>query len=291
MKITATLFFLFFPSLSFSQIAFDIKLKEVSNDIAVKLNEKNKNKIVVLYITDIDNKKTSAGKYIADVVSYNIINNPMTFQVFDRENLSEIIEVKKLIDEGYIDAAKAKELGQILSVEAIVIGNYTVLSSTLKLSLKALDVNSGLVVAASMKDLPLNKDAGALLGINISESSSNRGFNTPIKSGENYNNPGTVNDDCETNITGDYCFENRTKYEVSITLYGGTTVKYGRETPERFTITLQPKQTECFYSLKAMPMEYSIVGKVNHGWTSTIIFSRKGNVKVEKCKSKTFIVQ
>jgi hypothetical protein len=296
MKITAVLFFLLFiSSLSFSQIDFDVKLKEISNDIAVKLNNKNKNKIVVLYITDIDNKKTSAGKYIADVVSYNIINNALAFQVFDRENLSEIIEVKRLIDEGYIDAAKAKELGQILAVEAIIIGNYTVLSSTLKLSLKALDVNSGLVVAASMKDLPLNEDAGALLGINISSndggSQGNRGFNSPIKSGENYNNPGTVNNDCETNNTGDYCFENTTQYEVAITLYGGTIVQYGREARERFSITLGPKQTECFFSLKAMPMEYSLVAKVNNGWTSTIIFSRKGNIKVEKCKSKTFNVQ
>lgn len=255
MKKSAILFSLFFiPFFSFSQSNFETKLKEISDDIATKLSKRNIHKIVVLYVTDIDNNKTNTGKYIADLISYNIVNSPELFQVFERENLSEIIEVKRLIDEGYIDAAKAKELGQILAVEAIIIGSYTVLSPLLKLSLKALDVNTGLVVAAAMNDLPLDEE-------------------------------------CETNNTGDYCFENRTQYEVTVTLYAGTFERYSRTIPEHFSITLQPKQTECFYNLKAMSMEFSAVAKVNHGWTSSIIFSRKGNVKVEKCKSKTFIVQ
>ncbi len=295
MKKIPILIFVFFVSISsFSQSSFDVKLKNISNDIADKLDTQNKHKIVILYITDIDNKRTNAGKYVADVISHNIINNHIPFNVFDRENLSEIVEVKKLINEGYIDATKAKKIGQILSVEAIIIGNYTVLSSTLKLSLKALDVNSGFVMAASLEDLPLNDDAGALLGINIldkNNSLQNRGFNTPVKSGENYNNPETVNNDCKTNNTGDYCFENRTQYEVEVILYGGKTYKFGRETFERFSITLVPKQTECFYSLKAIPMKYKIVAKVNHGWTSTIIFNRQGNLKVEQCRSKTFIIK
>ena len=184
MKKIKILILLFFSSfISFSQSDFDIKLKEISNDIAIKLNNRTIHKIVVLYITDIDNNKTNTGKYMADMISYNIVNSPEGFFVFERENLPEIIEVKRLIDEGYIDAAKAKELGTILSVEAIIIGSYTISDLNLKLSLKALDVNTGLVIAASMDDLPLDEE-------------------------------------CETNNTGDYCFENRTQYEIVVTLFG-----------------------------------------------------------------------
>jgi hypothetical protein len=254
MKKPAILFSLFIiPFILFSQNHFETKLKEISNDIAAKLSKRNIHKIVVLYITDIENKKTNTGKYIADMISYNIVNSPDLFQVFERENLSEIIEVKRLIDEGYIDAAKAKELGQILAVEAIIIGSYTVLSPTLKLSLKALDVNTGLVVAASMNDLPLDEE-------------------------------------CETNNTGDYCFENKTQYEVTVTISSGTITGYSREAAERFSIILGAGQSDCFYSMRAIPMNFYVVAKVNHGWTSTIIFSREGNIKVEKCKSKTFII-
>ncbi len=291
MKTTATLFLLFFVSFfSFSQSDIDTKIKEISNDIAGKLNEKNKNRLVVLNITDIGNERTNAGKYIADAISYNIINNPLNFQVFDRENLSEINEVKKLIDEGYIDAAKAKELGQILSVEAIIIGNYTVLSSTLKLSLKALDVNSGLTFAASMNDLPLNEDAGALLGINIpnndEENSSNRGLNTPLKSKENYNNPKTVNNDCETKNTGDYCFQNNTRYDLVVLL------KYGQIYNRTIaSCTLKPSEKQCFYNLNKGPLNYYI--SVNtKTWTEAVNgYKVNGQINIEKCKSKTFIIK
>lgn len=276
---------------SFSQSTFDKSLSEISNDIANKLNQKNQKKIVVLYITDIKKTQSVAGKYMADVISYNIVNNPLNFFVFDRENLSEITEAKKLIDEGYIDAAKAKELGKILAVDAIIIGNYTVLPSTLKLSLKALDVNSGLIVAASMKDLPLNEDAGSLLGIHISNndggSSTNRGFNTPIKSGVNYNNPGTVDRECEKNNTGDFCFLNETK---------GTIYVYVSERYLTLPIQLQlyankisiaSRETSCLYNTKAKVLYYS----VTLSQSSRAQIWKSGQIRVEKCKSKTLTIK
>ncbi|MBK6903351.1 MAG: hypothetical protein IPH04_11225 [Saprospirales bacterium] len=121
--------------------------------------------------------------------------------VFDRENLSGIAEANKMIAEGFIDVNKAKELGKLLSVDAIIIGNYTVLSNTIKLTIKALDSSNG---CCHRKDLPIDGDAGALLGINVPSSgggvdnNANRGFNRPLNSNEQYNNPETVNKECET---------------------------------------------------------------------------------------------
>ena len=289
MKVFLILFICLFSLNSYSQSAIDKSLSEVSNDIADKLNQKNQKKIVVLYITDINNAQSVAGKYIADLISYYIVNNPLNFLVFDRENLSEITEAKKLIDEGYIDAAKAKELGKILAVDAII-GNYTVLPSTLKLSLKALDVNSGLIVAASMKDLPYNEDSGALLGINIPNkngSLSNRGFNTPIKSGENYNNPGTVNSDCEQNNTGDFCFLNETQY----TIYVYVSERYLKYPVElnlyASKISVDSRETSCLYNTKAKVLYYA----VRLSQSSSAQIWKSGQISVEKCKSKTLTIK
>ncbi len=286
-NITIIILLCFVSYQSFSQSAFDKSLNEVSADMAAKLSRKNKKKIVVLYITNIKNTQTVAGKYIADVISYNLVNNSGNFLVFDRENLSEITEAKKLITEGYIDAAKAKELGKILAVETIIIGHYTVFSSTLKLSLKALDVNSGLVIAATMKDLPLNEDAGVLLGINVgSNNSLNRGFNNrPLNSNENYNNPETVNKDCERNDTGDYCFTNQTKQELTVyhsNNYGGLNTND--------ILILKPGETLCFYNFKSGSYKFVVTNKnQSAGYRSNWLYS--GNFLVEKCKSKTFNIK
>ena len=266
-------------SYSFPQSAFDKSVSEASNDLANKLILKNKKKIVVLYVTDLNKTQTVAGKYIADVISVDIVNNAGNFEVFDRENLTGIAEAKKLIAEGYIDVEKAKALGKMLSVEVIIIGNYTVLSNTIKLTLKAFDSNTGLVIAATGKELPIDSDAGALLGINVegngSRNISNRGFNNrPLNSNETYNNPETVNKDCEINNTGDYCFTNNRQYLIGIDIYGD----------RHYSFNLEAGQTQCFYNIKAQNYYYRFVN-------AYVNYTREGQILVEKCKSKTFVIK
>lgn len=115
------LFFIYIQSIV-GQGTFKTSLSEISKDICSKLVQKNKKKVVVLFITDLNKTQTSAGKYMADVVSYYVVNDSNGFSVFDRENLSGIAEAKKLIAEGYVDPAHAKELGKMISVEAIIVG-------------------------------------------------------------------------------------------------------------------------------------------------------------------------
>jgi len=284
--------FLFFLLIihAIGQTTFEESLNEISKDISAKLLNKNLRKVVVLYVTDLNKTQTTAGKYIADIVSVNIVNDPGNFRVFDRENLPEIVEAKKLMDEGYIDANSAKELGKILAVDAILIGNYTVFSSTLKLTMKALDVENGFVAAASMKDLILTTDLGILLGINVNSGNSNlnRGFNNqPINSSEDYNNPGTVNPECKENNTGDYCFVNNTKYTLIVRL-------------KRYTeLTLDPGQTQCFHNQQARTYNYTIhekggveYGQVYYSYGNAVKpFTRAGQISIEQCKSKTFTIK
>lgn len=273
---------------SHSQESFKKSLDIISSDLCSKMVDKGKKKIVVLFVTDINKAQTTIGKYIADVVSYNVVNHPSAFSVFDRENLSGISEAKKLINEGYIDANNAKHLGKILSVEAIIIGNYTLLSSTMSLTLKALDVNDGFVIAQSLKDLPLDRDATTLLGISPIDGSqnttSNRGFNNrPLNSNESYNNPGTVSQECEKNDTGDYCFTNITKMTLNVyhsNKYGGF-VEY---------LTLNPGETQCFYNLKSGSYSYVVTKKDGYvGYRNNWLYT--GNILVERCKSKTFTIK
>ncbi len=272
---------LLIASNTFAQNTFDKSVNEASTDLADKLVLKNKKKIVVLYVTDLNKTQTVAGKYIADVISVNIVNNAGNFEVFDRENLSGIAEAKKMIAEGYIDVDKAKALGKMLSVEVIIIGSYTVLSNTLKLTLKALDSNTGLVIAATGKELPIDSDAGALLGINIetnrSRNNSNRGVN----------NQGTANKDCEINNTGEYCFTNNTSHQLRVTVNPTGIMDYKE-------LTLEVGQTQCFYNLRAQPHNYHIqqlgvVPRITRSYDPPRI-ERQGQISVEKCKSKTFVI-
>lgn len=284
-----------------AQGEFDRGIAEISSELATRLTAKDKKKVVVLYITEINKATTIAGKYIADLISINIVNDPNNFEVFDRENLSGIAEAKKLIAEGYIDAAKAQELGKLLAVQTIIVGNYTVLNTTMKLTIKALDVNSGFVIAAAMKDLPLDKNAEALLGVNFGSGGSNTpstnlGFNDqPLNSNERYNNPATINPNCKEKGTGDYCFFHSGKDTTFYILL----IPNGTKGDIKWTMTLTPGQTQCLYELPAGVYNYWIKIKATgaaavqsrfNGGDGTITHI-KGQITVVQCRSKTFTIK
>jgi hypothetical protein len=262
-----------------SQESFKKSLEVISTDLCSKISEKGKKKIVVLFVTDISKSPSALGKHIADVVSFYAVNNKSGFSVFDRENLSGITEAKKLIAEGYIDVNNTKQLGKLLAVEAILVGNYTVLANTVSLTLKALDVNDGFVIAQSLIELPIDKDAGALLGVSSmvgqDENMLNKGFNNrPLNSNESYNNSKTVDKNCETTESGDYCFTNLSDDVVLI-----EHLKTGR--PD---FTLKPKETQCIYNIRSGSYEYYIRDMNS-------VIKAKGSFLVEKCKSKTFTIK
>lgn len=287
---------------TYSQETFKKSLETITTDLCSKMTIKGKKKVVVLFVTDINKAQTTIGKYVADVVSFYIVNSTNGFSVFDRENLTGITEAKKLMAEGYIDAINAKQLGKILSVEAIIIGNYTVLSNSLALTLKALDVNDGFVIAQSMKEFVIDKDAATLLGINIgsdnSLDTSNRGFNgLPINSNEIYNDKNTVSQDCNKFGYGNYCFTNNTNNRVVVHFKKGTMKSLKKLDSNnnpmfydphpgliyKLSLTLEPKQTQCIYELRPGPCSYEInsdLGKVFNG-----------EVYIEQCKSKTFVIK
>jgi TolB-like protein len=187
MKKLILLFFIFSSQISYSQTVFDKELNTISADLAEKLRVINKTKIVVLYVTDVYKKQTAIGKYIADGISVDIVNRAGNFQVFDRDNLDAIIGAKRLVSEGYINASQAKEIGHLLSVDVIIVGTYTVLSNTVRLTLKSLDASTGFVIAATAHDLPLDADARALLfngkSINGNLNDNDRGDNN-VNSGD-----------------------------------------------------------------------------------------------------------
>ena len=265
---------------------FDKALNEASTDLIEKLKLRDKKNVVVLYITDNDKQITNAGKYLADMLSSNIVNSPDNFLVFDRSNLSEILEAKKLSAEGYVDASKAQELGRVLGVNAIVVGNYTLLTNTIKLTLKAMDSGNGLLLVSIMKDLPLNSDAGALLGITIAPDDDNPAYKPA--SGESIGHR-SKNPNCKEKNTGDFCFQNNRSYKINLAFYSPPGIGYYHS-----TATIESGQKQTFYEVPAGNYIYT----VSKPWTPNSSNSNsgengylKGNVLVEVCQEKMFVIR
>jgi hypothetical protein len=88
---------------------------------------------------------------------------------------------------------------------------------------------------------------------------------------------------CQEKNTGDYCFQNDTKYNLTIHF-------------DNRIYTIQPGQKQYFYNLPAGEMGYDINSKkpAYYTWPPTadeLGYHAKGSLYVESCVEKTFIIK
>ena len=288
--ITALCFALY---ISASSQGFDAALTQLSDDISSKIRTTGKRKVAVWDFTDTEGKITNLGKYLSEEVSVNLTNASYSLNVMDRNHLNTILREHKLNAEGVVDVNTAKQLGKINAVDAIITGTVTVFVDKIRLTIKVLDTETALIIAATKGDLPISKEIASFLGVpgmgseGVS-STVNRGFNSPLNPNEQYNNPGTVAKDCESKRIGDYCFSNLTKDDFIIQISGNTLVN------------LAPGQTKCLYGLVAGTYSFHVLSTKNYNRGAWNIYRMpssykytfdKGQFLVEACKSKTYVLK
>lgn len=267
-------------------ISFNAKLNEMSDSLSVHLGKLEKKKIAVWNFTDTDGETINIGKYISEDVSVNLSTrqNSDNYEVIDRQHLAIVfkeLEMKKL---GIFDGSTIKEVGQMIQADAIVTGTVFVLPKSIKLTMKVIDVETAKIIAAVSDILPLDEDARELLGIPLNNET-NRGFNRPLLTGEQYNNPKLVAEDCSVEKYGDYCLINSANRNLKVAVNTVNRFPSAVEPVAQFA-TLKPGQTNCFYHLKEGVWYYRAANPDTWGYDSygQAIY---GQFVVEKCKSKS----
>lgn len=281
---------------------FDSELEQLAKNIASKLDGRTNQKIAVWGFVTENGEQTALGNYITEDFSVYLTNFGDNIEIIDRNHLNVLLKEHQLNSEGYIDEKTAKELGKIIAVDAVITGTYTVLNTNVKVRVKVLDTETALQFAASMANLPLNENISSYLGISVKGgNTTNKGFNTPLNSNETVNSPDTVDSKCAEENFGDMCFYNSTSDKIVIR------GKHFREDEgDRVTMTdifLDPGETKCMYKLKSRILSYYAVKwdvfqkelggglyKLHQDPTAKYLFDR-GEIKVGKCKSKTYTIK
>lgn len=302
MKKYYILLLLFFVSnYLIAQSDFETALMKESKTLATELAAKGKFKIAVWDFTDLDNNVTTFGKFLSENMSVYIANSSLDINVVDRNNINTVMKEHKLNSDGFIDKSTAKELGRLVAVSAIVTGKITVFSTHINVTMKVLDTESLDIIVSQISKLPLDENAKELLGI----ASTNKGFNnSPLNSNEQINNPETVNKKCETINSGDYCFQNKTNRNLRVRVWD-----LRGQVP--ISISVSPGQTQCVYELPEGAHIYEVdepnpptqqqssslqwhTSSNNYQTNNQPTYRpyrAQGQVKVEKCQSKTFNIQ
>lgn len=103
--------------------------------------------VAAIDFTDLQGQPTELGRFLSELLAVEIVSNGGVSMV-DRANIKSILAEHRLTEQGLVNPANAKKLGEFAGVDAILIGNVTALDDGVVLMVKAIATNSADIVAA-----------------------------------------------------------------------------------------------------------------------------------------------
>lgn len=304
-KISTLILFFAFVFTSKAQSDYEKQTMVFAKDLATKIKETKKLKIAVSDFLDNDENLTELGKAIAEDISVNILNEAKdSFKVVERSNLKAILKEQKLASTGLLDQLTVKKLGQIKVADAIIIGTITPFGNSFRITIKVLDTETGLSIAATSGNLSGTDDIKNLFNKKISINNTTSTTVTPQQDNKlltNKQDEITASRDTEgcnsSNGTsnGDYCFYNNTSFDVVVQ------VMYYRNFNTTDVLTIKAKETKCVYGVWVQqadffPNRFYVFKKEGYqsGWFGGAAESNaydSGTFQTIKCKTVTYTIK
>lgn len=139
---------LLLPSLAWAQLDFDDAINSVSKRISFKIYEQEKSKVAVANLNDHLGKPNELGGLVAEEVTVALLKHSHGFEVMDRTHLEAIFKEHKLAMGGLMNDSTIIELGKLESVEVVIVGSIVRLGGKYKITVKAIDTETAMVIAA-----------------------------------------------------------------------------------------------------------------------------------------------
>ncbi len=122
--------------------------------------------VAAIDFTDLQGQPTELGRYLSERLAVEMVSTGGV-SVLDRANIKSILAEHKLTEEGLVNPANAKTLGEFAGVDLILIGNVTTLEGV-ELMVKGISTESARIVAAGRIAFPKTPDIQQLLNRGIS---------------------------------------------------------------------------------------------------------------------------
>ena len=121
----------------FGQSITDRELNELATKLVDKVNnELNNQNIAIADFVDINDEPSDLGRYIAEELSFNLVDRTTKFKVIDRTHFRRLMKEAGLGDKGMVDPASVQKLGRLEGITAILYGKLIPTSNTIKVYVK-----------------------------------------------------------------------------------------------------------------------------------------------------------
>ncbi len=279
----ATLLLVLVSNALAAQDKYEDAIVQIAASINTSLGVTDNHTVLVSSFKRMEGKGCDLDEMITGDFEAALIAKPHTYKLLDRANLTKIAEEHKLQMEGQMDEEqRMKEAGKLLKADVMIFATYRLTGNVLLIRVRAEDIQTSEQIAiVPAKCLPnsilkrlCEEGGGKTSGIS---KPTNSGATTTSEDQPKVTDSGPCGSQ-----TGTYCFKNNGS---AMMIVGSNKLGNGKQ------LQIAPGQTECFYDLPSGVYDYSASPKYDptalYGGSSSHSQGRKGNLKIEPCKTQT----
>lgn len=193
---------------------YNAAMEQLALKLSSDLLATGKKRVAVANFINSRNETTELGKFLAEEFSTLLFSKKLL--VIDRGQLEQLMNENKIGAKGLLNTSEVAKLGKLARVQIIVTGTITMLDNQIRLALKGIDVEQGVMAAAALGNIPRTEAIDELYG---SETGSGIGGGTSTAT-----NACKKAADCESRSLGGVCVTNKSKQPITARIWGSETL-------------------------------------------------------------------
>ena len=141
----------------------ELELRALAKDLREQIGKAGKKMVAIWEITNTQGYSNDLAQYVEDELSIKLLQDGPGFRMVTRSQLNRVMKEQGLRNAEEFNPATFAKVGKFTGADAIITGNFQVLSSAVRVTLRVLDVSDGTMVTGASAMLPKTKDVEAYL--------------------------------------------------------------------------------------------------------------------------------
>ena len=141
----------------------ETELSTLAGKLAEQIKAHGNKKVAVADFTDLENRPTELGKYIAEQLTVELVTTKHDFTVLDRSNTKRILEEHNLTIRGLIDPEGAKKMGQFTGVDTFIVGTVVPKGQATAVTAKIITTDTAEIIGAGKATFKADENVQKLL--------------------------------------------------------------------------------------------------------------------------------
>lgn len=137
-------------------------IRGLAAQLAAKIRAAQHSRVTVLDFVDLDQKPSKLGRFLAQQLSSALGDEMHQLVIVDQSELPQLFDQIAKLNDGLVDPATKAELGKVTGTEVIVVGTVMTSSLTVKVDVKAIEVQTAKMIPGTGKSASVARLGGTV---------------------------------------------------------------------------------------------------------------------------------